>query len=560
MFEGESKIFPRQSKVASGGQGAGDNYPGLRPGDIPAWEQRFEYDEGREVLAPDGNYYRCLIDHTATDDFNTDLLAGNWVIFAGAGLSDTIIGFSFNPVTGDITLTGSTSGPWVVNPTGLDKQLAVNPNTGGNNIVVDNADEIWFGGSAEKIYRDGSGFLRADAGTKGFIVTTVSNIQFLVDSGSSETSNLTSNVRITHAVNGAEAQTQASNGTFAGNLDWTVNLTANRNWSMPDNDGVIALLSDIPTPPTTLYSGDGSIPVASLRTVTIPVNSDLRFSNGTDYQLTLYGGQKFAQFGGGTTPNIGDISLNWGNNNITAIKDGTTVFGRLSWSNVTANRTWEFPDQSGTVALLSDIPSDTNLYNTSGAIPVSTDRKITLPNTSNLEVVAGNLVDTLFKVSGVGAVQMGAFNGTTIGGIQFDWANNKFDAQKNATAFVGSLSWNNITANRGWNLPDASGTIALLSDIPQAGHVIYEAPSGTALTQREKLVFAGAGVTAADVNDLTYGDHTLVTIAGYETGQTYTPTNVTTDRSFDADSTSLDELADVVGTLIADLQSVNVLS
>jgi len=35
----------------------------------------------------------------------------------------------------------------------------------------------------------------------------------------------------------------------------------------------------------------------------------------------------------------------------------------------------------------------------------------------------------------------------------------------------------------------------------------------------------------------------------------YTPTNVTADRSFDADSITLDELADVVGTLIQDLQS-----
>jgi hypothetical protein len=35
----------------------------------------------------------------------------------------------------------------------------------------------------------------------------------------------------------------------------------------------------------------------------------------------------------------------------------------------------------------------------------------------------------------------------------------------------------------------------------------------------------------------------------------YTPTNVTTDRSFDANATDINELADVVGTIIADLQS-----
>ena len=41
---------------------------------------------------------------------------------------------------------------------------------------------------------------------------------------------------------------------------------------------------------------------------------------------------------------------------------------------------------------------------------------------------------------------------------------------------------------------------------------------------------------------------------------TYTPTNVTTDREFDADSVLLAELADVLGTLIADLQNKDIFS
>ena len=36
----------------------------------------------------------------------------------------------------------------------------------------------------------------------------------------------------------------------------------------------------------------------------------------------------------------------------------------------------------------------------------------------------------------------------------------------------------------------------------------------------------------------------------------YTPTNVTPDRAFDADTVAVAELADVVGTLIADLQAL----
>lgn len=39
----------------------------------------------------------------------------------------------------------------------------------------------------------------------------------------------------------------------------------------------------------------------------------------------------------------------------------------------------------------------------------------------------------------------------------------------------------------------------------------------------------------------------------------YTPTNVTTDRSFDADAAGTAELADVLGTLIADLQSLGII-
>ena len=40
---------------------------------------------------------------------------------------------------------------------------------------------------------------------------------------------------------------------------------------------------------------------------------------------------------------------------------------------------------------------------------------------------------------------------------------------------------------------------------------------------------------------------------------TYTITNLTTDKSYDANATSTDELADVLGTLIADLKSLGLI-
>jgi parallel beta helix pectate lyase-like protein len=50
-------------------------------------------------------------------------------------------------------------------------------------------------------------------------------------------------------------------------------------------------------------------------------------------------------------------------------------------------------------------------------------------------------------------------------------------------------------------------------------------------------------------------------IAAMTPGQSaaYTPTNVTTDRAYDANATTVDELADVLGTLIADLQAAHIL-
>lgn len=44
------------------------------------------------------------------------------------------------------------------------------------------------------------------------------------------------------------------------------------------------------------------------------------------------------------------------------------------------------------------------------------------------------------------------------------------------------------------------------------------------------------------------------------TAETYTATNVTTDRAYDANATTLDELADVLGTLIADLRARGVVA
>lgn len=67
-------------------------------------------------------------------------------------------------------------------------------------------------------------------------------------------------------------------------------------------------------------------------------------------------------------------------------------------------------------------------------------------------------------------------------------------------------------------------------------------------TNGQTFITDGAG-------NVSWQDPAVVAVA-----QTYTPTNVSTDRSYDADATTTEELADVLGTLIADLQTSGIIS
>jgi hypothetical protein len=98
-----------------------------------------------------------------------------------------------------------------------------------------------------------------------------------------------------------------------------------------------------------------------------------------------------------------------------------------------------------------------------------------------------------------------------------------------------------------------------------------EVPTKNAV--RDKIETVTGGEAAALVSDTAYASswNGVTTIAPsknavYDKIETllgstaYTPTNVTTDRSYDADATSVAELADVLGTLLADLQGKGILS
>ena len=86
------------------------------------------------------------------------------------------------------------------------------------------------------------------------------------------------------------------------------------------------------------------------------------------------------------------------------------------------------------------------------------------------------------------------------------------------------------------------------------GLLVTSNPSGGTLNYAARFT----GATGVRIDGLFEHTGTLVGLYGTTPAvqsPAYTPTNVSTDRAFDANATTVDELADVLGTLIADLQS-----
>lgn len=69
-------------------------------------------------------------------------------------------------------------------------------------------------------------------------------------------------------------------------------------------------------------------------------------------------------------------------------------------------------------------------------------------------------------------------------------------------------------------------------------------------------------MTFANTTDWNIGSVVVKMAGTLEVGtpQTYSPTNVSADRAYDANSTTTEELADVLGTLIADLQTIGLIN
>jgi len=203
----------------------------------------------------------------------------------------------------------------------------------------------------------------------------------------------------------------------------------------------------------------------------------------------------------------------------------------------------------------------------SGTTTESVTEKMRLSSSTNGRLWIG---PNPFSVSG--SVDGLNFDGEVARGIQ--------SSRRSGSTNAGSTLTIKSSGAASGSTDKAAGSLILSTGISTGtggGSVLIQTPTpGSTGTSDTSLVtrvtIDNNGLTMADATDIILNTTTGTKI-GTSTSQklgfynatpvvrpsAYTPTNVTTDRSYDANATSIDEVADVLGTLIADLQSLGLI-
>jgi hypothetical protein len=193
-----------------------------------------------------------------------------------------------------------------------------------------------------------------------------------------------------------------SAGTYYGTIDAGA-LTDNRAYTLPNNSGTFALVSDIPTSDNYQYwvaeDGDGTT-----RNVTAQLNQKFSEGNGIDIN---FDGSNYMQFSLAPLTSewdqtgAFDISLNNSASELKIRESNGTLFGIFDVGDLTStDKTYTFPDASGTVVLDTATQTLTNKTLTDSTttfqddadnsrklqlqlsgITAATTRTLTVPNT-----------------------------------------------------------------------------------------------------------------------------------------------------------------------------------
>ena len=162
-----------------------------------------------------------------------------------------------------------------------------------------------------------------------------------------------------------------------------------------------------------------------------------------------------------------------------------------------------------------------------------------------------------FVLSNAGQVKLPVAGNT--GGVLLGGDANLYrgaaDQVKTDDALVVTLD---ITGNLQLKLPTVGSTGGLVigADATLYRSAVNELTTGGGIVITNNLTVNGnTRLGNADVDTLGF-----FSVAGVARQGPYTATNVTVDRVFDANATSIDELADIVGTLITDLKAYGLIS
>ena len=188
---------------------------------------------------------------------------------------------------------------------------------------------------------------------------------------------------------------------------------------------------------------------------------------------------------------------------------GDLVPGVLSTSStgrLTANRTWTLPDQTGTIALTSDIPTvptkTSDLTNDSGFITSDTNvtQTITSPTstTTYYPVVStsnSTNTDDVKKFAGFSFAYQNGSSSSNIGSSQLNLGKNYtagYIKIYGTGTYSGDIATETLTANQAWAFPNKTGTIALTSDIPTVPTITL---NGSTTTSPSFYAPTGAGTS-----------------------------------------------------------------
>lgn len=199
------------------------------------------------------------------------------------------------------------------------------------------------------------------------------------------------------------------------------------------------------------------------------------------------------------------IDIRWFGSGDLRINGSAGTSGQVLTSNGSgANPTWETS------------AAGSNIYSADGT--VSGNRTVDADG-NNLSFT--NIALGIFSGANVAFAASNAFENTGTNSYKLNTSNGAF---LNANVGSGTITLGDATANLVF--VDSTGS---------------DGDSGQVLT--------------SDGTNATWEDPAVVAVV-----ETYSPSNVSTDRAYDADSTTTEELADVLGTLIADLQTSGIIS